>query len=66
MADFEGQKPVFFDDKGHRGRWTSYLGVGAATVVTLLLGFFTTKTQRTERDLILLIFVSFVSFVSLW
>ncbi len=40
MANLEGQKPVFFDDKGHRGRWTSYLGIGVATVVTLLLIFF--------------------------
>ena len=35
-----GQKQVFFDDKGHRGRFTSYLGLALATVVTLLLAFF--------------------------
>ncbi len=40
MAKFESQKPVFFDDKGHRGRFTSYLGIGVATVVTLFLTFF--------------------------
>lgn len=34
------QKPVFFDDKGHRGRFTSYLGLMIAAVVTVMLAFF--------------------------
>ena len=40
MAKIEGQKPVFFDDKGLRSRFTSYIGLGVATIVTLLLAFF--------------------------
>jgi cellulose synthase/poly-beta-1,6-N-acetylglucosamine synthase-like glycosyltransferase/peptidoglycan/xylan/chitin deacetylase (PgdA/CDA1 family)/spore germination protein YaaH len=34
------QRPVFFDHKGRRGRYTPYLGIIAAAVVTVLLGFF--------------------------
>src|SRR5436190_19707568 len=34
------KKPVFFDTKGHRSRFASWLGITAATVVTVLLAFF--------------------------
>ena len=33
-------KPVFYDIKGRRGRFASYFGITAATVVTVLLAFF--------------------------
>ncbi|HYJ90480.1 MAG TPA: glycosyl hydrolase family 18 protein, partial [Pyrinomonadaceae bacterium] len=35
-----GQKPVFFDDRGHRRRFINLFGIGAAGVVTIAVGFF--------------------------
>ncbi len=35
-----GQKQVFFDNKGRRGQLASYLGLGGATIITILVIFF--------------------------
>jgi len=34
------KKPVFFDTKGRRGRFASWFGITAGTIVTVLLAFF--------------------------
>jgi len=36
----DGQRQVFFDDKGHRGRFASYLGFVIGATVTILISFF--------------------------
>jgi len=35
-----GQKPVFFDDRGRRRRYINVLGIGTAGVVSVLIAFF--------------------------
>jgi hypothetical protein len=36
----DGQRQVFFDDKGHRGRFASYVGFVIGATVTILILFF--------------------------